>query len=158
MTVLKRRFAHGDRLALWAWIAVAFAPAGWVLGIVLAFLSGEGGARGIVPVTLGVLGILLFVIAPATAVVLAVQAARAGHGSGRIAVAVSGSLLAATLVLTLLLGWIGLIVAVVVAMLVLVFVGSGSGNKPSPPGPDRVQRDVESPVASAPTGASGRRL
>ena len=79
MTVSERRPVHGGRLALWAWIAVALAPVGWVLGIVLAFLSGEGEAKGIGPVTLGILGVLLFVAAPATAVVLAVRAARAGH-------------------------------------------------------------------------------
>ena len=51
MTTLKRRPAHADTLARWAWIAVALTPAGWVLGIVLVFLSGEGEARGIGPVT-----------------------------------------------------------------------------------------------------------
>ena len=122
MTVSKRRPVHGGRLALGAWIAVALAPVGWVLGIVLAFFSGEGEAKGIGPVTLGIRGVLLFVAAPATAVVLAVRAARAGHRSGRIAVVVSGSLLLATLVLTLLPGRIGLVVIAVAA--VLVFVGA----------------------------------
>jgi hypothetical protein len=118
------------------WIAVVLAPAGWVLGIVLAFLSGEGEAHGMGPVTVGLLGLLVFVTAPATAVVLAVRAARAGQQSGSIAVPVSGSRLAATLVLTLLLGRIGLVVSAVVAVLVLVFAGSRCGNKPSPPGPE----------------------
>lgn len=120
MSALRRRPAHADTLARWAWIAVALTPAGWVSGIVLAFLSGEGGARGIGPVSVGLLGVVLFVAAPATAVVLAVHAARAGHRSGRIAEMVSGSLLVATLFLTLLLGWIGLVVTAVVAALVLV--------------------------------------
>lgn len=111
MSVLKRRPAHADTLARWAWIAVALTPAGWASGIVLAFLSGEGEARGIGPVSLGLLGVLLFVAAPVTAVVLA---ARAGHRSGKIAEIVSGSLLLATLFLTLLLGWIGLIVTAVI--------------------------------------------
>ncbi len=97
---------------------MALTPAGWVLGIVLAFLSGEGDAKGIGPVTLGLLGVLLFVVAPATAVALAVKTARARHRFGKIAEIVSGSLLVATLCLTLLLGWVGLIVTAVVALLV----------------------------------------
>jgi hypothetical protein len=156
MTASKRRLTHAGRLALGAWIAVALTPAGWVLGIVLAFLSGEGEAKGTGLVSAGILGVLLFAAAPATAVVLAVQAARAGHRSGRIAEMVSGSLLVATLVLTLLLGWIGLVVTAVVA--VLVFVWARSGSKPSPPGSDGVQRDGGSPAATAPPGASGRAL
>ena len=118
MSALKRRPVYGETLARWAWIAVALTPAGWMLGIFLAFLSGEGEAKGVGPVTVGILGVLLFAAVPATAVVLAVKAARAGHRSGRIALVVSGSLLAATLFLTLLLGWIGLVVTAVVAVLV----------------------------------------
>ncbi len=139
MTTLKRPPAHSGTLARWAWVAVALTPAGWVTGIVLAFLSGEGEAGDIGPVTLGILGILLFVAAPATAVVLAVQAARAGHRSGRIAEMVSGSLLLATLFVTLLLGWTGLIVTAVVA--VLVFAWARPRRKPSPPGPNGAQRE-----------------
>ena len=60
MTSSKRRPVHADRLALGAWIAVALTPAGWVLGIVLAFLSGEGEAKGIGPVTPGMAAGLLF--------------------------------------------------------------------------------------------------
>ena len=144
MSVTKRRPVHAGRLARWAWIAVALTPAGWVLGIVLAFLSGEGEAKGIGPVTLGILGILLFVAAPAAAVVLAVKAARAGHRSGRIAVMVSGSLLLATLVLTLLLVRIGLIVVAVVTVLVLIW--ARPRNKPSPPRPDGVQSEGRLPA------------
>jgi hypothetical protein len=139
MSVSKRRPAHADALARWAWIAVAVTPAGWVLGIVLAFLSGEGGAKGIGPVTVGLLGVLLFVAAPATAVVLAVRAARAGHRSGRIAEIVSGSLLVATLFLTLLLGWIGLVVTTVVTA--LVFAWARPRNKPSPPRANSMRRE-----------------
>ncbi len=131
MSVLKRRPAHVGRLAAEAWIAAALTPAGWALGIYLAFLSGEGEARRIGTVTLGISGVLLFVAAPATAVILAVRAARAGHRSGRIALAVSGSLLLATLFLTLLLGWLGLVVTAVVVMLVLVW--ARPRNKPPPP-------------------------
>lgn len=108
-------------LALGAWIAVALTPAGWVLGIVLAFLAGEGGAKVIGAVTVGLVGVLLFVAAPATAVVLAVRAARAGHRSGKIAEMVSGLLLLATLFLTLLLGWIGMVVTAVLAVLVFAW-------------------------------------
>lgn len=156
MSVPKRRPTHADRLARWAWIAVALTPVGWVLGIVLVFLSGEGEAKGIGPVTLGILGILLFVAAPATAVVLAVKAARAGHRSGRIAVIVSGSLLLASLVLTLLLGRIGLIVVAVVTVLVLVW--ARPRNKPSPPRSHGVQSEGRLPAPAGPPGASGRAL
>lgn len=135
MSILKRPPARAQRLARWAWIAVALTPAGWVLGIVLAFLSGEGEAEGVAPVTLGILGVLLFAAAPATAVVLAVQTARAGHRSGKIAVMVSGSMLLATLVLTLLLGWIGMIVVAVVA--VVVFLWVRPRGRAAPPGAAR---------------------
>jgi len=131
MTALK--CLDANRLALGAWIAVALTPYGWVLGIAnFAFLSGEGEAKGIGPVT-GIQVALLLVAAPATAVVLAVWAARAGHRSGRIAVVVSGLLLLATLVLALLLGWIGLVVFAVVA--VLAFLGArcrGPGEEVAP--------------------------
>jgi len=107
---------YANRLALGA-----LTPHGWVLGIAnFVFLSREGEAKGIGPVGLQVARLLA--AAPVTAVVLAVRAARAGHRSGRIAEVVSGLLLLATLVLTLLLGWIGLVVLTVVA--VLVFVGT----------------------------------
>ncbi len=121
MSTLTRRPAQAGKLARWTWIAVALTPVGWALGIVLAFLSGEGDAKGAGPVTLGILGVLLFVVAPATAVVLATRTARAGHRSGKAAVTVSGALLLATLVLTLLLGRIGLIVAALVAVLVFLW-------------------------------------
>jgi hypothetical protein len=150
MTVSKRRRTHADRLAVGTWIAVASTPLGWALGIVLAFVSGEGEARGIGPVTVGILGVLLFVAVPAAAVVLAVRAARAGYRSGRTAVAVSGSLLLVTLFLTLLLGPLGLVVTAVAA--VLVFVGVRSRNKPSPPGPDGVRRPAGPPAGTAPPG------
>ncbi len=124
-----------------------------MLGIFLAFLSGEGEAKGVGPVTVGILGVLLFAAVPATAVVLAVKAARAGHRSGRIALVVSGTLLAATLFLTLLLGWIGLVVTAVVA--VLVFAWARPRSKP-PPGPGGAQREGGSAAATAPPGASER--
>jgi hypothetical protein len=154
MSVLRRRPGQAGRLAAGAWIAAALTPAGWALGIYLAFLSGEGEAKSTGTVTVGILGVLLFVATPAAAVILAVRAARAGHRSGRIAVVVSGSLLVATLVLTLLLGWLGLVVTAVVAVLVLLW--ARPGNKPSPPGPDGVRREGGSPAAPASPGASGR--
>jgi hypothetical protein len=151
MSALKRRPGHGETLARWAWIAVALTPAGWMLGILLAFLSGEGEAKGVGPVTVGILGVLLFAAVPATAVALAVKAARAGHRSGRIALVVSGSLLAATLFLTLLLGWIGLVVTAVVAVLVTAWARPRGT---PPPGPDGAQREGGSPATTAPPGAS----
>ena len=129
---------------------MASTPAGWALGVVLAFLSGEGEARGIGPVTVGILAVVLFVAVPAAAVVLAVRAARAGYRSGRMVVAVSGSLLAVTLFLTLLLGRIGLVVTALAAVLVLA--GVRSRNKPSPPGPDGVRRQGGPPAGPAPPG------
>jgi hypothetical protein len=68
---------------------------------------------------------VLFAGAPAVAVVLAIQAARAGHRSGRIAVALSGLLLLATVVfLSWEIWWIGLAVAAVAAVLVLAWTRS----------------------------------
>jgi len=155
MSVLKHRSAPADTLARWAWIAVALTPAGWVIFVVLASLSSEGEAKGAGPVIVGLLGIFLFAAAPATAVVLAVKAARAGHRSGRIAAAVSGSLLAvAALCLPLLFGLIGLVVTAVVA--VLVFVWARPRNKASPRGPNGAQREGGSSAAHAPPGAAGR--
>ncbi len=65
MTVLMR--LHASRLAPGAWIAVTLTPYGWVSGIVnFAFLSGEGEAKGMGPVT-GIQVALLLVAAPAGA-------------------------------------------------------------------------------------------
>ena len=156
MTVSKRRRTRAERLACRAWIAVACTPLGWAMGITLAFLGGEGEAEDIGPVALGILGVLLFAAAPATAVILAVQAARAGHRSGRILAVVSGSLLVATLALTLLVGWLGLVLAAVVAVLVAVW--ARPRDKPSPPGADGMRREGGSPAAPAQPGPSGRKL
>jgi hypothetical protein len=120
--------------------------------MVLAFLTGEGWGAG--PVTVGLLGIVLFTAAPATAVVLAIKAARVGHRRGRIAVAVSGSLLAVTLFITLLSGLIGLVATVVV--LVLVFAWARPRSKASPRGPNGPQREGGSSTAHAPPDAAGR--
>jgi hypothetical protein len=70
-----------------------------------------------------IMGVLLFVAAPTSAFILAVHAACAGHRSGEIAVIVSGLLLLATIVVTLLYGgWIGLAAVAVAAVLVLAGV------------------------------------
>ena len=67
----------------------------------------------------------MFAGAPTVAVVLAIQAARAGHRSGKIVVAVSGLLLLTTIVfLSLGIWWIGLTVAAVVAVLALAWMRS----------------------------------
>ena len=74
---------------------------------------------------------------------MAIQAARAGHRSGKIAVVVSGLLLLVTIgFLTWGIWWIGLLVAAVVA--VLVFAWARSRSKP-PPGPDDAQREEGTP-------------
>ena len=70
-------------------------------------------------------GVALSAVAPTSAFILAVYAARAGHRSGRIAVLVSGLLLLATLVcLTLVSWWVGLSVTGLAAVLVLTWVRS----------------------------------
>ena len=121
MTTLKPR-SHAETLAAWAWAAVALTPVGWFYGALAVAYSHLG---DVVDVSQEITGFLLFVAAPMSAFVLAVYAARAGHRSGKIALTVSGLLLLATIVLTLLYGgWIGLAVAAVVAVLVLVWVRS----------------------------------
>ena len=70
--------------------------------------------------------------------------------------AVSGSLLLATLALTLLVGWLGLIVVAVVAVLVVAW--ARPRDKPSPPGSDGMRREGGLPAAPAPPGPSGRKL
>ena len=70
-------------------------------------------------------GVVLFAAAPASAFILAVYAARAGHRSGPAAVMISGLLLLATLgFLTWAYWWVGLPVTGVVAVLVLAWVSS----------------------------------
>jgi hypothetical protein len=127
MTTLKPQPAHTDNLAAGAWAAVALTPFGWFFGALAVAFSNEGDHP---IVSQMIMGVLLFVAAPTSAFVLAVHAARAGHRSGKIAVVVSGLLLLATLVCTLLVRlpngwwWIGLAVTAVVAVLVLAGVCS----------------------------------
>ena len=122
MTTLKRPPAQTDNLALWTWIAVALTPLGWFSGFLAIAYSHLGDATDAGMMTTGV---VLFVEAPAIAVVLAVYAARAGHRSGKVAVVVSGLLLLAALVFLTLVYWrIGLPVTGVVAVLVLAGVRS----------------------------------
>ena len=122
MTTLKPQPAHTDNSAAGAWAAVALTPVGWFFGFLNIAYSHLG---DVVDVNQLITGLLLFVAAPTSAVILAVHAARAGHRSGRIAVVVSGLLLLATLVVILLNGgWIGLAVTAVVAALVLAGVRS----------------------------------
>jgi hypothetical protein len=127
MTTLKPQPAHTGNLAAGAWAAVAVTPFGWFFGALAVAFSNEGDHP---IVSQMIMGVLLFVAAPTSAFVLAVHAARAGHRSGKIAVVVSGLLLLATLVCTLLVRlpngwwWIGLAVTAVVAVLVLAGVCS----------------------------------
>ena len=122
MTTLKPQRTPGGTLAAWAWTAVALAPVGWFYGALAAAYSHLG---DVVDINQMLTGVLLFVAAPTSAFILAVHAARAGRRSGKIAVIVSGLLLLATIVVTLLYGgWIGLAVTVVVVVLVLAWVRS----------------------------------
>ncbi len=120
MTTLKPRPAAADVLAAWAWVAVALTPAGWFFGVLNMAYSHLGDVTDVNMMTAGV---VLFVIAPTAAVVLAVYAARAGHRSGKIAVIVSGLLFLATIVVLLVYGgWVGLGAAAAAAVLVLAWV------------------------------------
>ncbi len=109
-------------LAAWAWAAVALTPVGWFCGLLGIAYSHLGDVTD-VSMMLG--GVVLFAVAPTSAFILAVYVARAGHRSGRIAVAVSGLLLLATLsFLTWVYWWVGLPVTGVAAVLVLAWVRS----------------------------------
>jgi hypothetical protein len=128
MTTLKPQHAAADVLAPLAWAAVALTPVGWFYGGLNVAYSHLG---DVTDVSMMTGGIALFVTPPTSAFILAVYAARAGHRSGKIAVVVSGLLLLATIVATLLFngeawpaspGWIGVAVAAVVAVLVLAWV------------------------------------
>ena len=128
MTTLKPRRAAADVLAALAWAAVGLTPVGWFYGALAVAYSHLG---DVTDVSMMTGGLVMFVAAPTSAFILAVYAARAGHRSGKIAVIVSGLLLLATIVATLLFngetwpaspGWIGVAVAAVVAVLVLVWV------------------------------------
>lgn len=125
MTTLKPRPDPAQTLAAWAWAAVVLTPVGWFYGV-LAFAYSHLGDVTDVGMMAG--GIALFAAAPTSAFILAVYAARAGHRSGKVAVVVSGLLLATivvTVVFALMNGkWIGQAVtmAVVAAVLVLAWV------------------------------------
>ena len=130
MTTLKPRHAAADVLAASAWAAVGLTPVGWFSGALAVAYSHQG---DVTDVSMMTEGLVMFAAAPTSAFILAVYAARAGHRSGKIAVMVSGLLLLATIVATLLFngeawpaspGWIGVATAAVVAVLVLVWVFS----------------------------------
>jgi hypothetical protein len=120
MTTSKPRPAQS--LAAWAWAAVGLTPAGWFYGFLAVAYSHLGDVTD-ASMMLG--GVVLFAAAPASAFILALYAARAGHRSGKIAVIISGLLLLATLgFLTWVYWWVGLPVTGVVAVLVLAWVYS----------------------------------
>jgi hypothetical protein len=120
MTTSKPRPAQTP--AAWAWAAVGLTPAGWFYGFMAIAYSHLGDVTD-ASMMLG--GVVLFAAAPASAFILAVSAARAGHRSGKIAVIISGLLLLATLsFLTWAYWWAGLPVTGVVAVLVLAWVCS----------------------------------
>jgi hypothetical protein len=120
MTTSKPRPAQ--TLAAWAWAAVALTPIGWFYGLLAIAYSHLG---DVTDASMMLSGVALSAVAPTSAFILAVYAARAGHRSGRIAVLVSGLLLLATLVcLTLVSWWVGLSVTGLAAVLVLTWVRS----------------------------------
>jgi hypothetical protein len=126
MTTLEPRPDPAQTLAALAWAAVALTPVGLFYGF-LAFPYSHLGDVTDVGMMTG--GIALFAAAPTSAFILAVYAARAGHRSGKVAVVVSGLLLLATIVVTVVFAlmngqWIGQAVAMaaVVAVLVLAWV------------------------------------
>jgi hypothetical protein len=120
MTTSKPRPAQ--TLAAWAWAAVALTPIGWFYGLLAIAYSHLG---DVTDASMMLSGVVLSAVAPTSAFILAVCAARAGHRSGRIAVLVSGLLLLATLVsLTLVSWWVGLSVTGLAAVLVLTWVRS----------------------------------
>jgi hypothetical protein len=128
MTTLEPRPDPAQTLAAsaWAWAAVALTPVGWFYGF-LAF--GYSHLGDVTDVGMMTGGIALFAAAPTSAFILAVYAARAGHRSGEVAVVVSGLLLLATVVVTVVFAlmngeWIGQAVAMaaVAAALVLAWV------------------------------------
>ena len=126
MTTLKPRPDPAQTLAALAWAAVALTPVGWFYGFLAFAYSHLGDVTDVGMMTAGV---VLFAAAPTSAFILAVYAARAGHRSGKAAVVVSGLLLLATIVVTVVFAlmngqWIGQAVAMaaVVAVLVLAWV------------------------------------
>jgi hypothetical protein len=120
MTISTPRPAQS--LAAGAWAAVALTPAGWFCGLLAVAYSHLGDVTD-ASMMLG--GVVLFAAAPASAFILAIYAARAGHRSGKIAVPMSGLLLLATLVfLTVVYWWVGLPVTGVVAVLVVAWLRS----------------------------------
>jgi hypothetical protein len=121
------------------WIAVATVPIAWATGIVLAILTGEGAAHGAGPAALGLLGIVVFAGVPALAVALAVRLRRTGHRSGHWAVVVSVSLLALTLLATMLVG--PLATVTVLAMMALLGVDVWRSRTRSRPRSDQGTRN-----------------
>lgn len=108
-------------LVVGTWAAVAAVPVGWVAGVLLVFLGGEGRPAGAGSVVVGLAGVVVFAAVPAVAVALAGRLRHTGQASGRAAVVVSGCLLALTLVATVLVGPLATI-TVVVLMTVLILI------------------------------------
>ena len=120
MITIKPRSAQ--TLAAWAWVAVGLTPAGWFWGFLAIAYSHLGDVTD-ASMMLG--GVALFAAAPVSAFILAVYTARAGHRSGKIAVAISGLLLLATLgFLTWVYWWAGLPVSGVAVVLILAWMRS----------------------------------
>ncbi len=127
MTAVQHRPPQAaSRSARWAWVAVALTPVGWFLGVLAGFAWAEapGATGGTATWSLGTVPyVLLGVIAPTAAVILAIRAARAGERSGRVAVAVSVLLLLGTFVVAFLDFTLGWIVALVLVVAVLAVFG-----------------------------------
>lgn len=128
MTVGKERRG----LLVGTWAAVAAVPVGWVAGVLLVFLGGEGRPAGAWSVVVGLAGVVVFAAVPAVAVALAGRLRHTGQASGRAAVVVSGCLLALTLVATVLVGPLATITVVgLMTVLILIrrrFPASRSGS------------------------------
>ncbi len=136
MTAVKHRPPQAsNQSARRAWVAVALTPVGLILALVAGFAWAEAPAGGVATWSLGTVPVaLLAVAAPTAAVILAIQAARAGERSGRAAVVVSVLLLLGMFVLVGTGGFfLGSIIVLVLVAAVLGVFGWRSRHKLLPP-------------------------
>jgi hypothetical protein len=130
--------SHGRRLARWAWVWVGLTAVSWVGDLLLeGYFESEYSDRSDVPWYMNSLSLLLLLIPPATALVLAFLARRADRGAGKVASVVSAVLLE-FIVFAVVAGVFqnlpaGIAAAVGVAVLILlaVYVRPGLGKPPA---------------------------